>query len=126
MIKLSILLTTALTVGSAALADEVRVYNWSDYIDEDLLNRFEAETGIDLIYDVFDSNELLETKMLAGGSGYDVVVPTAPFLQRQITAGSFQKLDTSKLPNAANMWDVIEARTDTYDPDGQYLSLIHI
>ena len=120
MIKLSILLTTALTVGSAALADEVRVYNWSDYIDEDLLNKFEAETGIDLIYDVFDSNELLETKMLAGGSGYDVVVPTAPFLQRQITAGSFQKLDTSKLPNADNMWDVIEARTDTYDPDGQY------
>ena len=54
MIKLSILLTTALTVGSAALADEVRVYNWSDYIDEDLLQKFEKETGIDLIYDVFD------------------------------------------------------------------------
>ncbi|MDB2369225.1 spermidine/putrescine ABC transporter substrate-binding protein PotF, partial [Octadecabacter sp.] len=64
----------ALVAGMAA-AEEVRVYNWSDYIDEDLLAKFEDETGIDLIYDVFDSNEVLETKMLSGGSGYDVVVP---------------------------------------------------
>ena len=59
--------------ASAAFADEVRVYNWSDYIDENLLSKFEAETGLKLVYDVFDSNEVLETKMLAGGSGYDVV-----------------------------------------------------
>ena len=84
----------------------MRVYNWSDYIDEELLTKFEEETGIDLIYDVFDSNELLETKMLAGSSGYDVVVPTGTFLQRQISAGAFQKLDSSKLPNIGNMWDV--------------------
>ena len=71
--------------GSVAFAEEVRVYNWSDYIDEDLLSKFEEETGIKLIYDVFDSNEVLETKMLAGGSGYDVVVPSGTFLQRQIT-----------------------------------------
>ena len=58
--------------ASAAFADEVRVYNWSDYIDENLLSKFEAETGLKLVYDVFDSNELLETKMLAGGSGYDL------------------------------------------------------
>jgi len=56
--------------ASAAFADEVRVYNWSDYIDENLLSKFEAETGLKLVYDVFDSNEVLETKMLAGGSGY--------------------------------------------------------
>ncbi|WP_298968686.1 polyamine ABC transporter substrate-binding protein [uncultured Roseobacter sp.] len=105
---------------SAAIADEVRVYNWSDYIDEALLEKFEAETGIDLIYDVFDSNEVLETKMLAGGSGYDVVVPTADFLQRQISAGAFQKLDKSKLPNLENMWDVIQERTDQYDPGNEY------
>ena len=110
----------AALVASAATADEVRVYNWSDYIDEELLAKFEEETGLDLIYDVFDSNELLETKMLAGGSGYDVVVPTADFLQRQIQAGAFQKLDKSKLPNLANIWDVIEDRTSQYDPGNEY------
>ncbi len=109
----------ALTAGAVA-ADEVRVYNWSDYIDESLLEKFEQETGIELIYDVFDSNEVLETKMLAGGSGYDVVVPTGTFLQRQIAAGAFQKLDKSKLPNLENMWDVIEKRTATYDPGNEY------
>ena len=110
----------AALMASLAHAEEVRVYNWSDYIDEELLTKFEEETGIDLIYDVFDSNELLETKMLAGGSGYDVVVPTGTFLQRQIAAGSFQKLDKSKLPNISNMWDVIAARTDKYDPGNEY------
>lgn len=104
----------------AASAEEVRVYNWSDYIDEELLSKFEAETGYDLVYDVFDSNEVLETKMLAGGSGYDVVVPTGTFLQRQITAGAFQKLDQSKLPNSVNLWDVIKDRTAQYDPDNAY------
>ena len=110
----------ATALGTAAFAEEVRVYNWSDYIDEDLLTKFEEETGIKLIYDVFDSNEVLETKMLAGGSGYDVVVPTGDFLQRQIAAGAFQPLDYSKLPNSTNMWDVIKARTETYDPGAQY------
>ena len=106
--------------ASMAAAEEVRVYNWSDYIDEELLTKFEQETGIDLIYDVFDSNEVLETKMLAGSSGYDVVVPTGTFLQRQIEAGAFQKLDKAALPNLSNMWDVIEQRTAKYDPDNAY------
>ncbi|MEW9918068.1 polyamine ABC transporter substrate-binding protein [Marimonas sp. MJW-29] len=110
----------AALMAGAAVADEVRVYNWSDYIDESLLEKFEAETGIDLIYDVFDSNEVLETKLLAGGSGYDVVVPSGTFLQRQIQAGAFQKLDKSKLPNIENMWDVIETRLEKYDPTGEY------
>lgn len=109
----------ALTSAMAS-ADEVRVYNWSDYIDESLLEKFEQETGIDLIYDVFDSNEVLETKMLAGGSGYDVVVPSGTFLQRQISAGAFQKLDMSKLPNIENMWDVVAKRTEQYDPGNEY------
>ena len=106
-------IATIAFIGTTAISEEVRVYNWSDYIDEELLQKFEDETGYDLIYDVFDSNEVLETKMLAGGSGYDVVVPSGTFLQRQISAGAFQKLDKSKLPNIKNMWDVI-------------LSLIHI
>ncbi len=114
----AVLASTALV--SVATADEVRVYNWSDYIDEELLTKFEEETGIELIYDVFDSNEVLETKLLAGGSGYDVVVPTADFLQRQIAAGAFQPLDKSKLPNLGNMWDVIEERTAQYDPGNEY------
>ncbi len=116
---LSAAATLALVAGMAQ-AEEVRVYNWSDYIDEDLLTKFEEETGIKLIYDVFDSNEVLETKMLAGGSGYDVVVPSGTFLQRQIVAGAFQKLDMSKLPNHKNMWDAIEARTAKYDPNNEH------
>ncbi|MEX0369253.1 MAG: polyamine ABC transporter substrate-binding protein [Tateyamaria sp.] len=110
----------AFAVAGTAIADEVRVYNWSDYIDEELLTKFEEETGLDLVYDVFDSNEVLETKMLAGSSGYDIVVPSGTFLQRQISAGAFQKLDTSKLPNAENLWDVVEARTAQYDPGNEY------
>lgn len=110
----------ALMAAGVAGAEEVRVYNWSDYIDESLLTKFETETGIKLIYDVFDSNELLETKLLAGSSGYDVVVPTGSFLQRQISAGVFRKLDKSKLPNLVNVWDVIAGRTAKYDPGNEY------
>ena len=119
--KQTMLSTVAVfALTGAALADEVRVYNWSDYIDEALLEKFEQETGLELVYDVFDSNEVLETKMLAGSSGYDVVVPTGTFLQRQIAAGVFQPLDKSKLPNLENMWGVIEERTASYDPGNAY------
>lgn len=111
----------ALVAGtSVAMAEEVRVYNWSDYIEESLLGKFTEETGIKIIYDVFDSNEVLETKLLAGGTGYDVVVPSASFLQRQIQAGVFQPLDKSKLSNYGNLWGEIQDRTAVYDPDGQY------
>ena len=110
----------ALLAAGAAGAEEVHVYNWSDYIDEELLTKFEEETGIDLVYDVFDSNEILETKLLAGGSGYDVVVPSGTFLSRQIQAGAFQKLDKSKLPNISNMWPAIAERTEKYDPGNEY------
>ncbi|MGC1428379.1 MAG: polyamine ABC transporter substrate-binding protein [Albidovulum sp.] len=115
-----ITMAAALLAAGAAGAEEVRVYNWSDYIDEELLTKFEEESGIDLIYDVFDSNELLETKMLAGSSGYDVVVPSGIFLQRQIQAGAFQKLDKAQLPNSANMWDAVSERTEKYDPGNEY------
>lgn len=112
----------AVAMGHAALAKdrEVRVFNWSDYIDESILEEFTKETGIKVVYDVFDSNEVLETKLLAGGTGYDVVVPTGPFLSRQIGAKVFQKLDKSKLPNIANMWNVISDRVAIYDPGNEY------
>lgn len=117
MTKAILTTATALALTAAtAFAEEVRVYNWSDYIDEALLDKFQEETGINLIYDVFDANEVLETKMLAGGSGYDVVVPSGTFLQRQISAGAFQKLDMEKLPNHKNLWDLVIDRTDQYDP----------
>lgn len=106
----------------AALAQDrvVNVYNWSDYIDEEILNEFTAETGIKVRYDVFDSNEVLETKLLAGGTGYDVVVPSGTFLSRQIVAGIFRELDQSKLTNSGNLWDMIKARTAPYDPGNAY------
>src|SRR3546814_11096445 len=78
-----------LALGPAAAQEKVvNVYNWSDYIDESILEDFQKETGIRVVYDVFDSNEVLETKLLAGGTGYDVVVPTGRFLARQIQAGA--------------------------------------
>ena len=88
-------------MSGAAYAQQrvVNVYNWSDYIDPQVLEDFTKETGIKVQYDTFDANETLETKLLAGKSGYDVVVPTAYFLERQIKAGVFQKLDKSKLTN---------------------------
>ena len=119
-IKFHTAFAVAALAAHAASAEEVRVYNWSDYIDEELLTKFEEETGIKLIYDVFDSNEVLETKLLAGQSGYDVVVPSGTFLQRQITAGAFQPLDKSKIPNADQLWDMIKDRTAGYDPDNTY------
>jgi len=109
-----------LTLASIARAEEVRVYNWSDYIDESLLAKFTKQTGIKLIYDTYDSNEVLETKLLAGSTGYDVVVPSGIFLSRQIHAGVFQKLDKSKLPNLKNVWPAIAKRVALYDPGNEY------
>jgi putrescine transport system substrate-binding protein len=98
----------------------VDFYNWSDYIDPTVLEQFRQETGIAVHYDTYDSNDILETKLLAGNSGYDVVVPTAYFLQRQIQAGIFYQLDKSKLPNLVNVWDAIAKRLARYDPGNQY------
>jgi putrescine transport system substrate-binding protein len=98
----------------------VNFYNWSDYIDPTVLEAFTKQTGIKVRYDTFDSNDTLEAKLLAGKSGYDVVVPTGYFLARQIAAGLFQKLDKSKLPNLANVWPEIASRLAVYDPGNQY------
>jgi putrescine transport system substrate-binding protein len=111
-----------LAAGNAGAQRErfVNVYNWSDYIGPTVLDDFTREAGIRVRYDTFDSNDTLETKLLAGKSGYDVVVPTAYFLERQIKAGVFQKLDKSKLPNLANAWPAIAADLARYDPGNQY------
>nr|BFE93198.1 hypothetical protein GCM10020185_37340 [Pseudomonas brassicacearum subsp. brassicacearum] len=88
-------------MAGAVQADDkvLHVYNWSDYIAPDTVAKFEKESGIKVVYDVFDSNETLEAKLLAGKSGYDIVVPSNNFLAKQIKAGVYQKLDKSKLPN---------------------------
>jgi putrescine transport system substrate-binding protein len=98
----------------------VNVYNWSDYIDPAMLEKFTAETGIKVNYDVFDSNEVLETKLLAGNTGYDVVVPSASFMERQIKAGVFRTLDRSKLPNWSNLDPEILQRVALHDPGNEH------
>jgi putrescine transport system substrate-binding protein len=105
---------------SVQAAPTVHVYNWSDYIGPDTLANFEKATGIKPVYDVFDSNETLEGKLLAGRTGYDVVVPSNHFLGKQIKAGAFQKLDKSLLTNYANLDPVLLKRLEKNDPGNQY------
>lgn len=94
----------AVSVGTLAAEQKtLHIYNWSDYIAPDTVANFEKETGIKVVYDVFDSNEVLEGKLMAGSTGFDLVVPSASFLERQLTAGVFQPLDKSKLPEWKNL-----------------------
>jgi putrescine transport system substrate-binding protein len=115
-------LAVAISLSASAQAQErvVNFYNWSNYMAPGVLEDFTRETGIKVVYDTFDANETLETRLLAGKSGYDVVVPTAYFLQRQIAANIFQKLDKSRLPNLANAWDAVTSRLNVYDPGNRF------
>ncbi|HTE76789.1 MAG TPA: polyamine ABC transporter substrate-binding protein [Xanthobacteraceae bacterium] len=98
----------------------VNYYNWSDYQDPTVLDEFTKETGIAVRFDTFDSNDTLEAKLLAGQSGYDVVVPSAYFLSRQIKAGIFRRLDKAKLPNLKYAWPEIAKQLAVYDPGNDY------
>ncbi|WP_341707779.1 extracellular solute-binding protein [Halopseudomonas sp.] len=112
---------TAVSISTAVTAEEVvNVYNWSDYIAEDTLDNFQKETGIRPIYDVFDSNEVLEAKLLSGSSGFDIVVPSNQFLGKQIKAGAFLPLDRSKLPNWENLDPTLLKALENNDPGNQY------
>ena len=106
--------------GAVQAAPTVHIYNWSDYIGETTLEDFEKATGIKPSYDVFDSNETLEGKLLAVRTGYDVVVPSNHFLGKQIKAGAFQKLDLSQLPNYSNLDPALLKRLQANDPGNQY------
>ena len=115
-----------LSITATAMAQEnvVNIYNWSDYIGETTLEDFTAATGIEVNYDVYDSNEVLEAKLFAGNSGYDVVMPTAqPQLARQIAAGIHQKLDKSKVPNFANLDPAMLERVAAADPGNEYAAI---
>lgn len=112
----------ATPTAPGAEAKVLHVYNWSDYVAEDTIERFQQATGIRVVYDVYDSNEMLETKLTTGSSGYDVVFPSArPFAQRQIAAGIYAPLDKSKLPNLAHIdASQLEALADV-DPGQAYV-----
>ena len=119
----ALLLLWLVVPASAPRAQEhvVNVYNWTDYIDPKVLERFTAETGIKVQYDVYDSLETLEGKLLAGHSGYDIVVPTSePTFSRLIAAKALQPLDRSKLPNLAGLDPKLMARVQSSDPGNRY------
>jgi putrescine transport system substrate-binding protein len=122
-----IALSSAMILVACGKPDEqvVNVYNWSDYIAPGLIEEFTAETGIKVNYDVYDSNEMLETKLLAGSTGYDIVVPSASFLARQIQAGVYQKLDKTKLTGFDNLDPKLVAQVATFDPENAY-SVTHM
>jgi putrescine transport system substrate-binding protein len=110
----------AAAVPATAAERVVNFYSWSDYVAPKVFDAFTKETGIAVRYDAFDGNDTLEAKLFAGQSGYDVVVPTAYFLARQIEAGLYRKLDKSKLPNLIHTWPEIADRLAVYDPGNQY------
>jgi putrescine transport system substrate-binding protein len=112
---------TALSVSPALAADtELNVYNWSDYIAKDTIPNFEKQDGIHVKYDNYDSDDTLQAKLLAGSSGYDIVVPTSNYMAKQIQAGVYQKLDKSKLPNLTNLDPVLMKMITDADPGNQY------
>ena len=115
------LATLGLAAAAAAQAPrELRIFNWSNYIDEQVLRDFEREFNAKVTYDTYDSNEVLETRLLAGRTGYDIVVPSAPFLSRQIAANAHQRLDFSKIPNRTHLWPEIQRRVAAYDPGNAF------
>jgi putrescine transport system substrate-binding protein len=119
---LKVLPLALVAMATTAMAEEkvVYVYNWSNYIADDTVKNFTKKTGIKVVYDVYDSMETLEAKVYAGGSGYDVIVPTNPNLKRMIDAGVLQPLDKSKLPNDKHQWPLIAERLAAYDPGNKY------
>jgi putrescine transport system substrate-binding protein len=112
----------AVATANASVSSEkvLNVYNWSDYIQPAVIADFEKEYGIRVNYDVFDSNEVLETKLLTGHTNYDIVVPSAAFLERQLQADIYQKLDKSQLPNLKNVDPDVARAMALYDPGNQY------
>jgi len=131
-LRLAAALGTALACLPGALAADappmaasepklLNIYNWSDYIADDTIRNFEKETGIKVTYDNYDNNEILHTKLVAGHTGYDIVVPSAHFAKQQIEAGLFRKLDRSLLTNWKNLDPAILEQMAKVDPGNQYL-----
>ena len=116
-----LILLLALVTACSDDRDVLNVYNWSDYIGETTLEDFTAATGIETRYDVYDSSDVLEAKLLAGNSGYDVVVPTAwPYFAREIESGLYRKLDRAKIPNLKNLDPYLMAKVAEADPGNEH------
>ncbi|BBB26716.1 polyamine ABC transporter substrate-binding protein [Amphritea japonica] len=120
--KLGLAAALAVSVSTTAIAEEqvVNFYNWSDYISPEILDNFTKETGIKVNYDVYDSNEGLEAKLMAGGSGYDVVVPTGSFLERQVQAGIYAEIDRAQLNNYGNLDSVMLEKIARHDAGNKH------
>ena len=118
---LALCLAAAATTAAWAQTKVLNIYNWSDYIAEDTIKNFEKETGIKVRYDNYDNNEILHAKLVAGKTGYDIVVPSAHFAKTQIQGGLFQKLDRSKLTNWANLDPVLLEKLAASDPGNEHL-----
>lgn len=123
MAGMTMLAGAVLAAGPAGAQEEklLNIYNWSDYIADDTIKNFENETGIKVRYDNFDNNEILHAKLVAGKTGYDIVVPSSNWAKVQLEAGLFRKLDKSKLPNLANLDPALQAQLATLDPDNAHL-----
>ena len=116
-------LLASVSLGAAAQEKVVNVYNWSDYVDPQVLKDFEAETGVKVRYDVYDSNDTLEAKLLAGKSGYDVVVPTQYYMARQLQAKLLRPLDKTKIPNLSKLDPAQMERLAKYDVGNQHAAI---
>ncbi len=121
--KLTLALACLCSLGAAAAADQkvLNIYNWSDYIADDTIKNFEKETGIKVRYDNYDNNEILHAKLVAGKTGYDIVVPGAHFAKSQIEGGLLQKLDRSKLTNWGNLDTGLLEQLAKVDPGNEHL-----
>jgi putrescine transport system substrate-binding protein len=115
------LMTMATTSALAEEEKVLNIYNWSDYIAEDTIQNFEKETGIKVRYDTMDTNEILHAKLVAGKSGYDVVVPSSNWARIQIDGGLLRKVDKALLPNLKHMDPEIQKQLASLDAGNQYL-----
>lgn len=110
----------AIFVASAATAEPLRILNWADYIESALIYEFQEETGIEVVYDTYDNAEAVESKLIAGGSNYDLVVISSEYLGRLIASDRIAELDSAKLANIDNLWDDIMMRVKSFDPEAAH------
>lgn len=120
LIRAAAALTLAFSTVTVAEEKVLNIYNWSDYIDPAIITAFEKKTGVKVNYDVYDSNEVLEAKLMSGGSGYDIVVPTGAFLERHVKAGIYAPIDRSKLSNYSNLDTVLTGKISRHDPENKH------
>ena len=120
IITLTLAIALAATSAAACADETVNISNWNSYIAPDTLANFTQASGIKTTYDIHDSNEVLESKLMTGNTGYDVVSPSNHFLSRLIKAGAIQKLDKSQLPNWKNLDPVLMKKLEVNDPGNQY------